>query len=59
VCIPKWQWNIWKHTDQLLSGRKFSKSALELKDMGLFDLTRMKVIKNSKYCIFMWISGLI
>lgn len=32
-----------------LAAKKFSKSTLDLKDIGLFDLTRMKVIKNSEY----------
>jgi hypothetical protein len=32
-----------------LAAKKFSKSTLELKDIGLFDLTRMKVIKNAEY----------
>lgn len=32
-----------------LAAKKFSKSTLELKDIGLFDLTRREVIKNSEY----------
>jgi len=32
-----------------LAAKKFSKNTLELKDIGLFDLTRMKVIKSSEY----------
>jgi hypothetical protein len=32
-----------------LASRKFSKSTLELKNIGLFDLTRRKVIKNAEY----------
>jgi hypothetical protein len=32
-----------------LAAKKFSKSTLELDDIGLFDLTEMKVIKNPAY----------
>ena len=32
-----------------LAANKFSKSTLELKDIGLFDLGRMKVVKNPGY----------
>lgn len=32
-----------------LAAKNFSKSTLELKNIGLFDLTRMRVIKNSEY----------
>jgi len=32
-----------------LAAKKFSKSTIELKDIGLFDLTRRKVIKNAEY----------
>lgn len=32
-----------------LAAKKFSKSTLELKDIGLFDLTMRKVIKNAEY----------
>jgi hypothetical protein len=32
-----------------LAAKKFSQSTLELNDVGLFDLTRMKVIKNPCY----------
>jgi len=32
-----------------LAARKFSKSTLELEDIGLFDLTIMKVVKNPEY----------
>jgi len=32
-----------------LSAKKFSKSTLELDEIGLFDLTEMKVIKNPAY----------
>ena len=32
-----------------LAAKKFSKSTLELKDIGLFDLTRGKVIKKAEY----------
>lgn len=32
-----------------LAANKFSKSTLKLKDIGLFDLSRMKVIKNLGY----------
>ncbi len=32
-----------------LSAKRFSQSALELKDIGLFDLTKMKVAKESAY----------
>lgn len=32
-----------------LAAKKFSRSTLELKDIGLFDLSRMKVIKNPGY----------
>ncbi|MDP2845374.1 MAG: hypothetical protein Q8N79_04775, partial [Candidatus Methanoperedens sp.] len=32
-----------------LAAKKFSKSTFGLKDIGLFDLTKMKVIKNSDY----------
>lgn len=32
-----------------LAAKKFSQSTLELKDIGLFDLTRMEVIKNPEY----------
>ena len=32
-----------------LAAKKFSRSTLELKDIGLFDLGRMKVIKNPGY----------
>ena len=32
-----------------LAANKFSKSTLELKDIGLFDLSRMKVVKNPGY----------
>jgi hypothetical protein len=32
-----------------LAAKKFSKSKLELRDIGLFDLTRKKVIKNAEY----------
>ena len=32
-----------------LAAKKFSKSTLDMEDIGLFDLTRMKVIKNSEY----------
>jgi hypothetical protein len=32
-----------------LAAKKFSQSTLELRDIGLFDLTRMKVIKNAEY----------
>jgi hypothetical protein len=32
-----------------LAAKMFSKSTLDLEDIGLFDLTRMKVIKNSDY----------
>ncbi len=32
-----------------LAAKKFSQSTLELNDIGLFDLTRMKVIKNPEY----------
>ncbi|MCE8428625.1 MAG: hypothetical protein J5U19_09580, partial [Candidatus Methanoperedens sp.] len=32
-----------------LAAKKFSHSTLEVKDIGLFDLTRMKVIKSSDY----------
>ena len=32
-----------------LAAKKFSSSMLELKDIGLFNLTRMKVIKESTY----------
>jgi hypothetical protein len=32
-----------------LDAKKFSKSTLGLKDIGLFDLTKMKVIKNPEY----------
>ncbi len=32
-----------------LAAKKFSKSTLELEDIGFFDLSRMKAIKNSEY----------
>ncbi len=32
-----------------LAANKFSKSTLELKDIGLFDLCKMKVVKNPGY----------
>ena len=32
-----------------LAAKKFSQSTLELNEVGLFDLTRMKVIKNPCY----------
>ena len=32
-----------------LAAKKFSKSTLELDEIGLFDLTEMKVIKNPAY----------
>jgi hypothetical protein len=32
-----------------LTAKRFSKSTLELEDIGLLDLTRMKVIKSSDY----------
>ncbi len=32
-----------------LAANKFSKSTLELEDIGLFDLSRMKVVKNPGY----------
>ncbi|CAG0951982.1 hypothetical protein METP3_00268 [Methanosarcinales archaeon] len=32
-----------------LAAKKFSKGTLELKDIGLFDLSRMKVVKNPGY----------
>jgi hypothetical protein len=32
-----------------LAAKWFSKSTLELKDIGLFDLKEMKVIKNPEY----------
>ena len=32
-----------------LAANKFSKSTLELKDIGLFDLSRMKVVKDPGY----------
>ncbi len=32
-----------------LAAKKFSKSTLGLNDIGLFDLTRMEVIKNPEY----------
>lgn len=32
-----------------LAAKKFSKSTLDMEDIGLFDLTRMKVIKSSGY----------
>ncbi|MDO8725135.1 MAG: hypothetical protein Q7J35_03590 [Candidatus Methanoperedens sp.] len=32
-----------------LAAKKFSKSTLELENIGLFDLTKMKVIKNPEY----------
>jgi hypothetical protein len=32
-----------------LAAKKFSQSTLESKDIGLFDLTKMKVIKNPEY----------
>jgi len=40
-----------------LAANKFSKSTLELKDIGLFDLSRMKVIRIQDICIQMWNSG--
>jgi hypothetical protein len=32
-----------------LATKKFSKSTFEFNDIGLFDLTRMKVIKSSEF----------
>jgi len=32
-----------------LAAKRFSKNTLEIRDIGLFDLTRMKVIKNPAY----------
>lgn len=32
-----------------MAAKKFSKSTLELENIGLFDLTNMKVIKNPEY----------
>jgi hypothetical protein len=41
----------YRHTCEYfyLAAKKFSLSTLEVKDIGLFDLTRMKVIKSSDY----------
>lgn len=39
----------YRHTCEYLAVKKFSRNTLELADIGLFDLTTMKVIKTPEY----------
>ncbi len=41
----------YRHTCEYfyLAAKRFSKRTLDIKDIGLFDLTKMRVIKNPEY----------